>query len=232
MLITQDCGTRHLRLWTLAPPSHKVVGSFSMQDALSLGPPNFNPKLHSPPPKLSTFQCHKLWGTSFLSWDYCRKWVSKVSKFFAMNLMCIARFLRTTLVPSNWQDCPSFALGPSTSMCVTIISVSMFERVSSRSSLSILRIRLPMPSPNCWHKTIFNVNVVSCAAGNLHKQPKWGSVTYWVLWYLFLGIYLSRSIVIDLDQSWSAQLHQMISYFSSWQNVLFHRAQKLSFEVE
>ncbi len=73
----------------------EVAGSFSMLDAPSLGPPNFNPKLHSPPPKLSTLQCHKLCGTSFLSWDYCRKWGSKVSRFFALNLMCIARCLNT-----------------------------------------------------------------------------------------------------------------------------------------
>jgi hypothetical protein len=41
-------------------PSHEVVGSSSMQAALSLGPPNFNLKLHSTPPQLSTLQCHKL----------------------------------------------------------------------------------------------------------------------------------------------------------------------------
>jgi hypothetical protein len=35
-LTFQDCGTRHLHLWILAPPRHEVVGSFSMQDALSL----------------------------------------------------------------------------------------------------------------------------------------------------------------------------------------------------
>ena len=31
MLTSQDCVTRHLRQWTLVPPSHKVVGSSSMQ---------------------------------------------------------------------------------------------------------------------------------------------------------------------------------------------------------
>ncbi len=114
MLNSQDCGTRHLRQLTLVPPSHDLVGSSSMQVTLSLGPPNFNPKLHSTPPKLSTLQWHKLWGTSFLSWDYCRKWGSKISRFFAPSLMCLARLLKTTLAPLNWQGSPSFALGLST----------------------------------------------------------------------------------------------------------------------
>ncbi len=70
MQTSQGCGTRHLHLWTPVLPSHEVVGTFSMQDALSLGPPNFNPKLHCPLLKLSTLQCHKLYVTSFLSWDY------------------------------------------------------------------------------------------------------------------------------------------------------------------
>jgi hypothetical protein len=34
-----------------------------------------------------------------------------------------------------------------------------------------------------------------------------GPVTYWVLWYLFLGT--------CLDQSWSAQIHRVISSISS-----------------
>ena len=84
----------------------QVVGSFSMQDALSLRPPNYNPKLHCPLLKLSTLQCHKLYVTSFLSWDYYRKQGSKISRFFPPSLMCIARFLKTTLAPLNWQGFP------------------------------------------------------------------------------------------------------------------------------
>jgi hypothetical protein len=62
MQTSQGCGTKHLHLWTPVLPSHKVVGSFSMQDALSLGlgPPSYNPKLHCPLLKLSTLHCHKL----------------------------------------------------------------------------------------------------------------------------------------------------------------------------
>ncbi len=73
MQTSQGYGTRHLHLWTPVHPSHEVVGSFSMLDALSQGPPNFNPKLHCPLLKLSILQCHKLYMTSFLSWDYYRK---------------------------------------------------------------------------------------------------------------------------------------------------------------
>jgi hypothetical protein len=36
MLISQDCGTRLLRLWILAPPSYKVVGSCRMPYLLGL----------------------------------------------------------------------------------------------------------------------------------------------------------------------------------------------------
>ena len=37
MQTSQGCGTRHLHQWTPVLPSHKVVGSFSMQDACLLG---------------------------------------------------------------------------------------------------------------------------------------------------------------------------------------------------
>jgi hypothetical protein len=48
------------------------IGLFSMQDALSLGPPNFNPKLLCPLLKLSILQCHKFYMMPFLSWNYYR----------------------------------------------------------------------------------------------------------------------------------------------------------------
>jgi hypothetical protein len=91
---------------------------------------------------------------------------------------------------------------------------------------------LPMLSPNLWHKMSFNVIVSSCAASNLHKQPKWGSVTYWVIWYLFLGTCIMlthKARVCKLCISiieWSAQFHRAIrkckSCFS-W-SAQFHRA--------
>ncbi len=40
-----------------------------------------------------------------------------------------------------------------------------------------------LPSP--WHKMVFNIIVVSCMASDLHKLPKWGSVTILLLWYIF-----------------------------------------------
>ncbi len=82
---------------------------------------NFNPKLHCSLLKLSTLQCHKLYMTSFLSWDYYRKWGSKISRFFVPSPTCIARFLNTTQAPLNWQCFPSFTLEPSTSTYATII---------------------------------------------------------------------------------------------------------------
>jgi hypothetical protein len=78
---------------------------------------------------------------------------------------------KTTLALLNWQSFPSFALGPSTSMYVTIIFVNMCIGGSSRSSQSIPRIRLPMLSPNLWHRIFFNVIVALCVAGNQYKQP-------------------------------------------------------------
>ncbi len=48
-----------------------------------------------------------------------------------------------------------------------------------------LRIRLLTLLPSPWHKMIFYVIVASCVASDLHKLPKWGSVTLLVLWYLF-----------------------------------------------
>ncbi len=93
MQTSQDCG--HLHQWTPVLPNHEVVGSSSMQDALYLGPPNFNPKLHSPLLRLSTLQCHELYVTSFLSWGYCRKWGIKISRFFLLSPTCIEKSLKT-----------------------------------------------------------------------------------------------------------------------------------------
>ncbi len=118
MQTSQDCGARNLHRWTWVLPSHKVVRSSYMQDALSLGPPNFNLRLHC------TLH-HKPYVTSFLSWGCCRKWRSKISWFFVPSPMCIAKSLKTSLVPSRWQGFLTFALGPSTSTYAIIIFVTM-----------------------------------------------------------------------------------------------------------
>ncbi len=154
---SQGCGTRHLHLWTPVLPSHKVVGSFSMQDALSLGPPNFNPKLQCTLLKLSILQCHKLYVRIFLSWNYYRKWGSKISKFCVPSPTFIERSLKTTQAPSNWQGFPSFALKPSTSAYATIIFASMCARGLSKYSPLTPRIKLLMLLPSPWHKMIFNI---------------------------------------------------------------------------
>ncbi len=182
MQTSQDCGTRHLHRWTPVLQSHEVVGSSSMQDALALGPPNFNPKLQCPLLTLSILQCHKLYVTSFLSWHYYRKWGSKISRFFVLSPTYMAKSLRTTQVPLNWQGFPSFALEPSTSTYATII---LFGRGLSKYSPLTPRIRLLTLLPSPWLKMIFNVIVASCATSDPHKLPKWGSVTLLVLWYLF-----------------------------------------------
>ncbi len=128
MQTSQGCRTRHLHLWTPVLPSHGVVGSFSKQDALSLESLNFNPKLQCLLLKLSILQCHKLSVTSFLSWNYYRKWESKISRFFVPSHTCIARSLKTTQALSNWQGFPSSALEPSTSTYATIIIANMCGR--------------------------------------------------------------------------------------------------------
>ncbi len=185
MQTSQGCGTRHLHLWTPVLSSHEVVVSFSMRDALSLEPPNYNPKLQCPLLKLGILQCHKLYVTSFLSWDYYKKWGSEISRFFVSCPMCIAQSLKTTQAPSNWQGFPSFALEPSTSTYATIIFANMCKRVLSKYSPLTPKIRLLMLLPSPWHKTFFNIIIPSCVAGDLHKLPKWGSVTLLVLQYLF-----------------------------------------------
>ncbi len=59
--------------WTPVLPIRKVDGSSSMQDALSHGLPNFNPRLRSLLQKPSTLPCLSPFVTSFLSWGYYRK---------------------------------------------------------------------------------------------------------------------------------------------------------------
>ncbi len=125
---------------------------------------------------------------SFLSLGCCRKWGSEISRFIALSLMCIAKSLKTTQVPSNWQGFPSFALEPSTSMYATIILANMCRKGLSKYSLLTPRIILLMLLPSPWHKMFFNVIIASCAASDLHKLPKWGSVTLWETLVLILQV--------------------------------------------
>jgi hypothetical protein len=71
----------------------------------------------------------------------------------------------------------------------------------------IPRIRLLMLSPNLWHRMIFNIIVASCEASDLHKLPKWGSVT---LWETLVLIYRYLRVSPGTTQKW--MLHDSIRY--------------------
>ncbi len=202
MQTSQGCGTRHLHLRTPVLPSHEVVGSFSMQDALSLGPPSFNPKLHCPLLKLSILQsCHKLDVMSFLSWDYYRTWGSKISRLFVPSPMFIAWFLKTTQAPSNWQGFPSFALEPSTSMYATIIFANMCGRgLSKKYPATIIFANMcerglsknPHWHQDCWHSyQALGTTWISTSSSPHVRQvtstsnQNEGMLRYEKLWYLF-----------------------------------------------
>ena len=132
------------------------------------------------------------------------------------NPMCTVRSLKTILVPSTWQGFPSIAIGPSTLTCATIIFVNMCKRDSSRSSLSTSRTKLLMLSPNPWHKMTFNVVVAWCAAREHCKQPKLGSITYVVLWYLFP--YYLRTVMSNHGSimfAWTKSVDNIKSVFLS-----------------
>ncbi len=69
----------------------------------------------------------------------------------------IAKSLKTTQAPLNWQGFPSFVLEPSTSTYVTINFVNMCRRDLSKYSPLTPRIRLLARLPSLWHIMIFNV---------------------------------------------------------------------------
>ncbi len=129
----------------------------------------------------SSMWCHSYHGTTT-----DRKWGSEILRFFVPSPTCIARFLKTTQAPLNWQGFPNFALEPSTSTYATIFFANMCGRGLSKYSPLTPRIRLLMLLPSPWHKMIFNVIVTSCAASDPHKLPKWGSVTLWETLVLIL----------------------------------------------
>jgi hypothetical protein len=91
MQTSQGCGTRHLHLWTPVLPSNKVVGSFSMQDALSLGPQNFNLKLHWPLLKLSIAMSQAVCDVIPIM-GLLQEMRDEISRFFVPSPTCIARF--------------------------------------------------------------------------------------------------------------------------------------------
>ncbi len=165
-----------------------------MPVALSLGLPNFNLKLHSLLPKLSTLLCLKHCVMSFQSW----KWGTANLKSFALNPMCIARYLRTIQGLLNWLSYPSYDLAQSTSMCATITFVNMSgrERDSSRSFPSTPKNKSPMLFRSLWHRMTSNVIAALCVARNLWsnqtipKHPKWGSGTYYSTLDTYLGTYI------------------------------------------
>ncbi len=68
MRISQEIGTGNLHPWIPVPPSHEADGSSFMQDAPSLGPPNFNLKSRCLLPRPSTSPCHRHYVTSFPLW--------------------------------------------------------------------------------------------------------------------------------------------------------------------
>ncbi len=47
-----------------------------------------------------------------------------------------------------------------------------FREHVRKGLIKIPRIRLPMLSPNLWHKMIFSIIIAFCAASHLHKQSK------------------------------------------------------------
>ena len=116
---------------------------------------------------------------------------------------CIARSLKTNQVPSNWQGFPIFTLEPSTSTYATIIFANICKRSLSKYSPLTARIRLLRLLPSLWHKMIFNIIMVSCAASDLHKLPKWGSVTY----YEILGYLVYRYLRVSPGTTQKCMLH-------------------------
>ncbi len=155
MLISLDFGTRCSHWSILALPSHKAAGSSSMPVAESLGPQNFNLKLHSLLLRPNTLLCPRHYVMSFQSWVYCRKWGSANFKSLAPNPTCIARYLKTTPGLLNWLGCPNYILAPSTSTYATITFVSMFGRDSSRSFPTTRKNKSPIPLQSLWHKNEF-----------------------------------------------------------------------------
>ncbi len=140
-----------------------------MQDALSHGLPNFNPRFRSPLLKPSTSPCLSPYVTSFLIWGYYRKRGSKMSMSCVPSPMCTVRFLKTILVPLNWQGYLNFTLGPSILTYATIIFANMYARDSSRSSLWTPRTGLLMHLPN--HLWYFGIYVrVSCTVYVRYSQ--------------------------------------------------------------
>ncbi len=148
-----------------------------MQDPPSTGPPSYNPKLHCLLTRPSTLLCHKRYVTSSLSWTCYRKWGSETSRSFVQSLMYTARYLRTSQVLWNLQDFPSYAQGPITETVVIIIFENMHARDSSKYSQLIPKTRLPTQSQKLWYKMTSNIIIAICAASDLSKPPKWGSVT-------------------------------------------------------
>ncbi len=72
-------------------------------------------------------------------------------------------------------------------MFAIIIFANMWERGLSRFSLLTRKNRLLTHLRKLWHKMTFNV--ITATLNNLHKQPKWGSVTT-ILYLEYFGTYL------------------------------------------
>ncbi len=211
MQTSQGCGTRHLLQCTPVLLSCEVDGSSSMQDAPSHGLPNFNPRLRSLLQKLSTLPCLSPFVMSFLSWGYYRKWGSKTSMSCVPSPTCTVRSSKTILAPLRWQSFLSFALGPSTLMWATIIFANMCARDSSKSSLLGTKNQIADALTKPVAQNNFQRHRCFMCGKWPSKHPKWGSVTYVVLWYLFLPYLPTYGI-----QNQSCLLEQNVLVWLNW----------------
>jgi hypothetical protein len=132
---------------------------------------------------------------------------------------CTVRSSKTILAHLRWQGFLSFALGPSTLTCATIIFANMCTRDSSRSSMWTSRTKLLMPLPNPWHKTTFNVILASCAASDFTSNQSEGVLHMW-----YFGTYFYRTFPCTVSKINHACLLE--------QNVLFQLHRTCYFKHE
>ncbi len=185
MLTSQDCGTRPWHQWTPVLTNHEAVGLSSMQDVLSPGPPNSNPKLHFPSLRLNILLCHRLSGMSFLLWDFYRKWGKK-----GVNVLCNKPHVYCKVF-EEYSGALELARLPKLHPRTKHINVCYhhFREHVRKGIIKTFPVNSKDQIADALTKALaqndFQRHCRFMCGKWPHKQPKWGSFRYSILWHLF-----------------------------------------------
>jgi hypothetical protein len=204
MQTSQGCGTRHLHLWTPVLPSHKVFGSFSMQDAWAS-------KLQSQV-ALPTTEAEYIAMSQALRDVIPIMGLLQEMREQDFKVLCTKLYMYCKVFEDNLG---TLKLARLPNHCPRTKHINVcyhhFANMSgwglSKYSPLTPRIRLLMLLPSPWHKMIFNVIVAYVQQVTSTSYQSKGVLHYEKLWYFFY-----RYLRVSPGTMQKCMLHDFVRY--------------------